>query len=307
MIERPDTASRLGSRLVERFRSAQFTRSTAHNALHRLARQGLVRVIADEDGPDELRYEATPLGVEHFRAWLCASSAAAPALREELHAKVEFCTSADLPRLIEAICAEERACASMFAAAQGRLSETELLAPQRSTAQERWSALTRRAVLRDEAALWGTRFKRLERLRARLEELGEVADEPGYEAVAGPVEEPGHREALGEVAVESACEAVAGPVEEPGRREALRGVVVESACEAVAGPVEEPGRREALRGVSAESVRARSDDPARVVGAARVGTLAVEPVLGRDAPPLGTTPSAHALGGRPTHVDDPPQ
>ncbi len=179
MIEQPDSASRLGSRLVERFRSAQFTRSTAHNALSRLARQGLVRVVADEDGPEEHRYEATPLGVEHFRAWLRASTAAAPALREELHAKVEFCTSADLPQLIEAICAEERACASMFAAAQGRLSEAELVAPQCSTtAAERWAALTRRAVLRDEAALWGTRFKRLERLRARLEELGDVAEEP---------------------------------------------------------------------------------------------------------------------------------
>jgi DNA-binding PadR family transcriptional regulator len=178
VIEQPDSASRLGSRLVERFRSAQFTRSTAHNALSRLARQGLVQVIADEDGPDEHRYEATPLGVEHFRAWLRACTAAAPALREELHAKVEFCTAADLPQLIEAICAEERACASMFAAAQGRLSEAELVAPRCATAEQRWSALARRAVLRDEAALWGTRFKRLERLRARLEELGEVAEEP---------------------------------------------------------------------------------------------------------------------------------
>jgi DNA-binding PadR family transcriptional regulator len=241
VIEQPDSASRLGSRLVERFRSAQFTRSTAHNALSRLARQGLVRVVADEDGPEEHRYEATPLGVEHFRAWLRASSAAAPALREELHAKVEFCTSADLPRLIDAIRAEERACASMFAAAQGRLSEAELVAPRRSTAQERWSALTRRAVLRDEAALWGTRFKRLERLRARLEELGELAEEP------------------------------------------VRG--------AVAGPIEEPVRHEALREVAGERARA----------------LAEEPVLGRGTPSLGTTPSAHALGGHPTHADDPPR
>jgi DNA-binding PadR family transcriptional regulator len=282
VIEQPDSASRLGSRLVERFRSAQFTRSTAHNALSRLARQGLVRVVADEDGPEDCRYEATPLGVEHFRAWLCASSVAAPALREELHAKVEFCTAADLPQLIEAICAEERACASMFAAAQGRLSEAELVAPRCATAEQRWSALARRAVLRDEAALWGTRFKRLERLRARLEELGEVA-------------------------VELGCGAVAGTVEGPGRHEALHDVAVESAYEAVVGTVEEPGRREAPRDVAVESVRARSADPARVVGAARVSTLAVEPLLGRDAPPLGTTPSAHALGGRPTHVDDPPR
>lgn len=178
VIEQPDTASRLGSRLVERFRSARFTRSAAHNALGRLAEQGLVHVVADGDGAGEHCYEATPLGVEHFRAWLRASTAAAPALREELHAKVEFCTSADLPQLIAAICAEERACASMFAAAQGRLSETELLAPQPSTAAERWATLTRRAVLRDEAALWGTRFKRLERLRVRLEELGDVGGEP---------------------------------------------------------------------------------------------------------------------------------
>lgn len=171
VIEQPDSASRLGQRLVERFRSAQFTRSTGHNALNRLARQGLVRVVAEDRALEEPRYEATPQGVEHFRAWLRASCVAAPALREELQAKVEFCTPEDLPRLIEAICAEERACASMFAAAQGRLSAAELVAPRHATDAERWSELTRRAVLRDEAAMWGMRFKRLERLRARLEEM----------------------------------------------------------------------------------------------------------------------------------------
>jgi DNA-binding PadR family transcriptional regulator len=185
VIEQPDSASRLGQRLVERFRSAQFTRSTAHNALNRLARQGLVQVAASAAGADggepleEHRYEATPLGVEHFRAWLRACSTAAPAQREELQAKVEFCAPADLPLLIEAICAEERACASMFAAAQGRLSEAELIAPRRSTAAQRWSALAHSAVLRDEAAMWGMRFKRLERLRARLEELRDMAGAPG--------------------------------------------------------------------------------------------------------------------------------
>jgi DNA-binding PadR family transcriptional regulator len=172
VIERPDSAARLGQRLVERFRSAQFTRSTGHNALSRLARQGLVRAVADVAAPEgEERYEATPLGVEHFRAWLRASSTAAPALREELHAKVEFCAPEDLPPLIDAICAEERACARMFAAAQGRLSEAELVAPRPSTEAERFSQLTRSAALRDEAAMWGMRFKRLERLRARLEEM----------------------------------------------------------------------------------------------------------------------------------------
>jgi DNA-binding PadR family transcriptional regulator len=172
VIEQPDSASRLGRRLVERFRSAQFTRSTGHNALNRLARQGLVRVVPNGGASgEEERYEATPQGVEHFRAWLRACSTVAPALREELQAKIAFCVPEDLPRLIDAIRAEERACANMFAAAQGRLSAAELVAPRRSTGAERWSELAHRAVLRDEAAMWGMRFKRLERLRARLEEM----------------------------------------------------------------------------------------------------------------------------------------
>jgi hypothetical protein len=185
LIEQPDSASRLGQRLVERFRSAQFTRSTAHNALARLVRQGLVRAGPQAshlpDRPQGLHlaedphYEPTPLGVQHFRVWLRSCSAVAPALREELHAKVEFCDPRDLPPVIEAIRCEERACAGMFAAAQGRLSEAELLNPRQSTQAEPWSALTRRAVLLDEAAMWGMRFKRLERLRTHLEELRDCA------------------------------------------------------------------------------------------------------------------------------------
>jgi hypothetical protein len=251
VIEQPDSASRLGRRLVERFRSAQFTRSTAHNALHRLARQGLVRVVADGAGAEgagargaegagatgpegggpieEHRYEATPLGVEHFRAWLRACSTAAPALREELQAKVEFCAPADLPLLVEAICAEERACASMFAAAQGRLSEAELVAPRRSTAAQQWSALAHRAVLRDEAAMWGMRFKRLERLRARLEEMGDLAGAPVPSVdPARPVEAGGSEPAEGAGGTDLAHPSGVGRPEAPesagGRkREGARG------------------------------------------------------------------------------------
>ncbi len=172
VIEQPDSASRLCQRLLERFRSAQFTRSTAHNALTRLTRQGLVQLVAHEtELAGEGRYEATPLGLGHFRAWVRGSTPTAPVLREELQAKVEFCAPEDLSQLIEAIHAEERACASMFAAAQGRLSGEELLNRGHATSHEHWSALTRRTMLRDEAAMWGMRFKRLERLRARLEEL----------------------------------------------------------------------------------------------------------------------------------------
>ncbi len=179
VIEQPDNAAQLGRRLVERFRSAQFTRSTGHNALARLARQGLVRLVVDEQPGGEQRYEATPQGIAHFRSWVRSSSTAAPALREELQAKVEFCGPDDLPPLIAAIRAEERACASMFAAAQGRLSAAELLGSRCTTDAERFTQLAHRAVLRDEAAMWGTRFKRLERLRGRLEEMQVGPAQPG--------------------------------------------------------------------------------------------------------------------------------
>ena len=65
----------------------------------------------------------------------------------------------------------------MFAAAQGRLSEAELIAPRRPTEPSGGRALTRERVLRDEAAMWGMRFKRLERLRVRLEEMRSAAEE----------------------------------------------------------------------------------------------------------------------------------
>jgi DNA-binding PadR family transcriptional regulator len=188
VIEQPDTASRIGQRLVERFHSAQFTRSTAHNALARLTRQGFIRIAPHEpQPPDDPHYEPTPLGVEHFHAWLCSCSATAPALREELHAKVEFCAPRDLPSLIEAIRIEELACAGMFAAVQGRLSEAELLSVRHPAHAVPWSALTSRVVLLDEAAMWGMRFKRLERLRTHLEELRDSTPaclSEGSEAVA---------------------------------------------------------------------------------------------------------------------------
>ncbi len=132
VIEQPDSASQLGRRLVERFRSAQFTRSTGHNALTRLDPSGACACSHRRREPRRARSATRRRrrDIEHFRAWLRASSTAAPALREELQAKIAFCAPDDLPRLIDAICAEERACASMFAAAQGRLSAAELVAPR---------------------------------------------------------------------------------------------------------------------------------------------------------------------------------
>jgi hypothetical protein len=74
----------------------------------------------------------------------------------------------------------------MFAAAQGRLSAAELVGLGRATRAQRWGELAHQAVLRDEAAMWGMRFKRLERLRARLEEMGAEAVAPASAEIQTP-------------------------------------------------------------------------------------------------------------------------
>src|SRR5579871_1764714 len=70
VIEHPDSAARLCQRLQERFRSARFTRSTAHNALTRLTHQGLVRPVLAESGGELAaeRFEATARGRAYFQA-----------------------------------------------------------------------------------------------------------------------------------------------------------------------------------------------------------------------------------------------
>ena len=107
VVQKADTVDGLGARLVERFPHARWSRSVAHNGLPSLARQGLVRLV--EHGAERAldRYEATDAGVEQFRDWLRASSAAPPMLRDALLAKLELSEEHDVPGLIAAIREEE--------------------------------------------------------------------------------------------------------------------------------------------------------------------------------------------------------
>jgi len=187
VVQRTDTVNSLGVRLVERFPHAQWSRSVAHNSLPSLEKQGLVRLV--EHGAERAldRYEATDSGVEEFRDWLRASSAAPLALRDAVHAKLELAEEEDVPDLIAAIREEEEACAREFAAASSRLNVEwqlkRLGGPTNGAGQQPGNAdlrgRVRRALMTDEAMLWGMRARRLRRLRRELEDTVEDGEELG--------------------------------------------------------------------------------------------------------------------------------
>jgi DNA-binding PadR family transcriptional regulator len=175
LIERPDHCFSLDARLRTRFASAQFSPTTAYNAVKRLEKDGWARAVdAGTDRP-YLIYEATDEGVEHLRDWVRAPTSGLVS-REELHAKVSLCEPRDLPRVIDVIYGEE--CA--YAAELERIRERTVAEPRSGgplpMAERDWSELMENAVVESEVALAGGRRTQLEGLREFLEELRPEAE-----------------------------------------------------------------------------------------------------------------------------------
>ena len=181
VIEQPDHGFSLERRLQERFAAARFAYSTAYSALRRLQKDGLVRVVeAGDTAGEEVTYEATQQGVEHFRSWVRAPSNA-PVSREELHAKIALCEPRDLPRLIDAVHDEELACIAELDRIRQRMVAEARRANGRPPAEAQWSELMDRGVAHGEAAFWGGRIKQLSQLRSYLEELRGEAERRALE------------------------------------------------------------------------------------------------------------------------------
>lgn len=169
VIERPDRGFALERRLEERFGSAQFAYSTAYNALYRMAREGLVRMLDSDQGARDARYEATEKGIEHFREWVRRPTRM-PVRREELHAKIALSEPRDLPRMIEMVHMEELACARELDGLR-RQTLAEQPGARRPIAEREWAELMGLAVAHGEAAYWSGRIRQLAALRAYLSEL----------------------------------------------------------------------------------------------------------------------------------------
>jgi DNA-binding PadR family transcriptional regulator len=123
VIEEPGNGYQIGLRMNERLASARFSEKAANVALRRAKEEGLVRKNSGE-------YEATRIGVQRFERWLLSSSALPP-VREDLLARVALCQPKDMPRLIEVLRDDERACLAIVEGlnAQSR-REAHAIAPQ---------------------------------------------------------------------------------------------------------------------------------------------------------------------------------
>jgi len=169
VIDQPDSVSGVSRRLADRFPHARFARNSAHNNLPSLHRQGLVRLIAEGEQRSLDRYEATQKGRDRFRQSLRESSVAVPAVRDAMRARLEHVSDeADLLAVIAAIGEQEQACRAEYAAAHGRLRAAERARRAPGASAGDWRDAVRRALMVDEAVLWGTRAQRMQRLRESL-------------------------------------------------------------------------------------------------------------------------------------------
>lgn len=176
VVERPDNCYQLDQRLQQRFRSAEFARGTASQAIKRLLADEFVQeqrfskrlVLAG--GHDATVYEATEQGVAHFRAWMRASVRSLP-VREELIAKVGLCQPEDVPRMIDVVREAEAVLMTRLQSLNFRVRSR-----RREADSRRWEAQIDFAVSKGDHAVLDGRLKWIQELHKHLvEELSAPA------------------------------------------------------------------------------------------------------------------------------------
>jgi hypothetical protein len=182
IVQEPDTASNLGTRLGKKFPQARWSRNAAHNNIPSLAKQGLVRLVAKGAKSSLDRYEATPDGVVRCRQWVRGLAMEPPVARDSVQGMLRFSTLEDLPAIIRSVRAEEDHCASEFGKAHADEMKARLLISQEKELD--YDVKIERILLADEAAFWGGVSVRRKRLRAQLERIVAELD------LASPLSEP---------------------------------------------------------------------------------------------------------------------
>lgn len=173
VVQRPDTIAGVAFRLSETFPRARWSPGAAHTNMPNLARQGLLRVVREGREPTLDHYEATEKGVAEFYRWLDRSICLPLALRDGLHARLEFVEFEKLSALVETVREAERGCRSEYAAAHGRWKEFADLGPglARRGPEDFFRHKLKGVQLIDEVMLWGAQAKRLGILCGQLETL----------------------------------------------------------------------------------------------------------------------------------------
>lgn len=130
VIERPNqTALWYANALAQRFPRAGFGTSTAHTALHRMARGEASRVrctheAGGQDGSKD-RYEATPDGHGIFHSWMFRPPTAIPAVRQAIFGRIALTRLENLARLIGVVREEEVIATGLYEKASKDLREHE--------------------------------------------------------------------------------------------------------------------------------------------------------------------------------------
>lgn len=178
LVQQPDTAAGIGIRLVELFPRAHWSRSVVHNNLPSLAKQRLVRLVAEGSEPALDRYEATAEGIVRFREWVHQSTTLPPTVRDALQGRLPFVELDDLMSLVGMVRQSEDAYRMEYAAAQVRV-KTITRSMRRSHGTVEWRAKLQFIQSGDEAMLLGLMLRRLQRLGDELETLLEECSAAG--------------------------------------------------------------------------------------------------------------------------------
>jgi len=141
VIERPNqTVAWYANALAQRFPRAGFGKSTAYNALRRMARGDAQRVrctheAGGQDGSMD-RYEAVPDGNEIFNSWMFRPPTAIPAVRQAIYGRIALARLEDLPRLIGVVREEEAIATQLYERANEELRNLEIRKRNRSSARK---------------------------------------------------------------------------------------------------------------------------------------------------------------------------
>jgi DNA-binding PadR family transcriptional regulator len=174
VAERPGTVSDVQRRLSDLFSSADFSPNSAHGSLPALAKKGHVRLVEKGAEPTGDLYEVTRAGVERLRDWI-RSSPPRPAMRESIHAKVEFASLDELAELIIMVRADAKACQLASDEAHERMlveqrSRVAARGKRTGWAQELDDELAN-AHLADVTLMWDDIAERRRKLADRLEAI----------------------------------------------------------------------------------------------------------------------------------------
>jgi hypothetical protein len=176
LAQQRDTLAAVKIRLEREHPSAGWPANIVHTSVTSLSRQGFVRVAEPGREPAFDLLEATAEGREHFRHWR-RNSATVPTMRDGLQAKLKYIEDeAELLGLVGDIREHERLWSREGNAARVRLRTAIESGELEPAGPGDWRTRARRALMIDEANLWASNARRLQRLREALEDPDRAAD-----------------------------------------------------------------------------------------------------------------------------------